>query len=86
MYLAVPAIHRVKIKERDKKNEYLDLAKELEKKVWNMKVTGVPIATGALGTVTKGLAKGLEYLEIRGRGKRMLTAALLRSTRILRES
>ena len=32
-----------------------------------MKVTIVPIVIGALGTVTKGLLKGLEDLEIGGR-------------------
>ena len=32
-----------------------------------MKVTVIPIVIGALGTVTKGLVKGLEYLEIRER-------------------
>ena len=33
---------------------YLDLAREL-KKVWNMKVTIVPIVIGAFGTITKEL-------------------------------
>ena len=32
-----------------------------------MKVTVLPVVTGALGTVTKGLVKGLEDLEMRGR-------------------
>ena len=32
-----------------------------------MKVTVIPIVTGALGTVTKGLVQRLENLEIRGR-------------------
>ena len=32
-----------------------------------MKVTVIPILIGALGTVTKGLVKELEDLEIRGR-------------------
>ena len=32
-----------------------------------MKVTIVPIVIGALGTITKGLLKGLEDLEIGGR-------------------
>ena len=32
-----------------------------------MKVTIVPIVNGALGTITKGLLKGLEDLEIGGR-------------------
>ena len=49
-----------------KKDKYLDLARET-KKLWNMKVTIVPIGIGALGTVTKGLFKGLEDLEIGGR-------------------
>ena len=40
--LAVPADHRIKLKECEKKDEYLDLAREL-KKLWNMKVTIVPI-------------------------------------------
>ena len=30
-----------------------------------MKVTVIPIVIGAVGTVTKGLVKGLENLEIR---------------------
>ena len=32
-----------------------------------MKVTMIPIVIGALSTVTKGLVKGLEDLEITGR-------------------
>ena len=61
---AVPAYHRVKLKEREKKNKYLDLARE-SKKLWNMKGTIKPIIIGALGTVTEGLLKGLKDLEIR---------------------
>ena len=63
---AVPADHRIKLKECEKKDKYLDLAREL-KKLWNMKVTIIPIMTGAFGTVTKGLLKGLEDLEVGGR-------------------
>ena len=66
---AVPADHRVRLKESEKKDKYLDLARELKKKkLWNMKVTIIPIACGALGTDTKGLVKGLGDLEISGRG------------------
>ena len=60
---AVPVDHRIKLKECEKRDKYLDLAKEL-KKLWNMKVTVVPIVIGAFGTVTKVLLKGLEDLEI----------------------
>ena len=80
---AVPADHRINLKEREKKDKYLDLAREL-KKLWNMKVTIVPIVIGALGTVTKGLLKGLEDLEIGGRVETIQTTALLRTARILR--
>ncbi len=37
--------HRINLKESEKKDKYLDLAKEL-KKLWNMKVTIVPIVIG----------------------------------------
>ena len=47
-------------------------------------MTVVPIVIGALGTVNKGLIKGLEDLEIRGQVKTIQTTALLRSARILR--
>ena len=42
------------------------------------------IVIGALGTITKGLIKGLEDLEIRGQVETIQTTALLRSARILR--
>ena len=77
---AVPVEHRINLKENEKKDKYLDLAREL-KKLWNMKVTIVPIA---LGTVTKGLLKGLEDLEVGGRVENIQTTALLRTARILR--
>ena len=54
---AVPVDHRIKLKESEKKDKYLDLAREL-KKLWNMKVTIIPIVNDAFGTVTKGLLKG----------------------------
>ena len=58
---AVPADHKINLKESEKKDKYLNLAREL-KKLWNMKVTIVPIVIGALGTITKGLLKGLGKL------------------------
>ena len=63
MDFSVSAEHRIKPKEREKKDKYRDLAREL-KKLWNMKVTIMPIVIGVFGTVTKGLSKGLEDLDI----------------------
>ena len=54
--IIVPAEHKIKLKECEKKDKYLDLAREL-KKLWNMEVTIIPIVIGAFGTVTKGLLK-----------------------------
>ena len=49
-----------------------------------MKVTIVPIAISALGTITKGLLKGLEDLEVGGRVETIQTTALLRTAKIPR--
>ena len=80
---AVPADHRIKLKECEKRDKYLDLAIEL-KKLWNMNVTIIPIVIGAFGTVTKGLLKGLEDLEVGGWVETIQTTALLKTARILR--
>ena len=79
---AAPADHRVKLKESEKKDKYLDFGREW-KKLWNMKVRFIPIVVGALDTVIKGLVKRLENLEIKGRVETIQTTALLRSVRIL---
>ena len=57
---AVPADYGIKLKECEKRNKYLELAREL-KNLWNMKVTIIPMVIGAFGTVTKGLLKGLDW-------------------------
>ena len=50
--LAVPTDHRIKLREHEKKDKYLDLPREL-KKLWKMKVTIIPIVIGAI-FLTKG--------------------------------
>ena len=57
----VSADHRVELKESEKKDQFLDITRGL-KKHWNMKVTVIPIVTGALFTATKRInacTKGL---------------------------
>ena len=49
-----------------------------------MRVTIVLIVIGAFGTLSKGLLKGLEDLEVGGRAETIQTTALLRTDRILR--
>ena len=73
------------LKECEKKDKYIDFARELIKKIWNMKVTILPIVIGVLGAVTEGLLKGLDDLEVGGRVETIQTTALLRTARILRK-
>ena len=80
---AVPADHRIKLKEWEKRGKYLNLAWEL-KKLWNMKVTIIPIVIGAFGTVPKGLLKRLDDLEVGRRVETIQTTALLGTARIPR--
>ena len=80
---AVPAEHRIKVKECEKKYKYIDLAREL-RKLWNMQVTIVPIVIDAFGSVTKRLLKELEDLEVDGRVETIQTTVLLKTARILR--
>ena len=80
---AVPANHRIKLKECEKKEKYHDFAREL-KKQWNMEVTILPIVIGAFGTITKGILKGLDDLEVAKQVETIKMTALLKTARILR--
>ena len=81
--LCCPDWPQNKTEKCEKKDKYLDLVKEL-KKLWNMRVTILPIVIGAFGTVSKGLLKGLEDLDVGGRVETIQTTALLKTGRILR--
>ena len=75
--LSASADQRVKLKESEKKDKYLELAREL-KKLRNMKVTFISTVIDALSTVTKGLMKRLEDTEIRVRAETVESTTLLR--------
>ena len=51
MDFAILADRRVKLKVSEKREKYMDLAREL-KILWNMKVTVIPVVVGPHGTVT----------------------------------
>ena len=51
-YFVIPVDHRVKIKERKKRNKFLYLVKEV-RKLWNIKVTMIIIVIVALRAVSK---------------------------------
>ena len=54
------------------------------KKTMEHEGDNLPFVIGASSTVTEGLLKGLDDLEIRGRVETIKTTALLRTARILR--
>ena len=60
----VSAKPRVKIKESEKIDKYLDLARE-PKTLGN--VTVIPVVTGTLTSIPKGFKRGLEEIQISGR-------------------
>ena len=76
---AVPVDHGVKLKERAKRDNYWELAKE-QSKYWDLarelkvqrKMKVKPIVIGMLWTIPKGLIKGVENLKIRGQGEIIL--------------
>ena len=70
--------------ENDTRKLLWDFDIQTDHLIWNMKVTIIPIVIGAFGTVTKGLLKGLEDLEVGDRVETIQTAALLKTARILR--
>ena len=80
----VAADHRIELKRCEKKDKYLDLARELKKKLWNMQVTIIQIVIGVFATVNKRLLKRLDDLEVGGRVETIKTTTLLRTARILR--
>ena len=59
---AVPADHRVRQKENEKKDKYLDLAREL-KKLWNMKAKMIPSVISAFSSHQR-IGKGIGGLGI----------------------
>ena len=83
MDFASPANHGIKLKEREKRDKYLDLVIEL-KKLCNMKMTSIPIVIGAFCIVNKVLLEGLDDLDVGGWAEIIQTAALLRTARLLR--
>ena len=64
MDLAVPADHWLTVKESEKKNKFLDLARD-KRKLWNMKVIVIPVIVETLLSAPKDLEKRLTGMEIR---------------------
>ena len=67
---------RVKLKEREKRDKYLNLARELKKQqLLSMKVMVISVVTGVFGTIPKRSVKKWEDIEIRGQVETIQTKA-----------
>ena len=71
-------------KRKRKARQSLGLCEWTKNKLWNMRVTVIPIVLGVVRTVTRDLAKSLEKLKIRERIETIHNTGLFRSARILR--
>ena len=81
---AVPADHRIKLKEIEKRDKNLNLARKL-KKLWNMKVNMKDTNCNWCTRYShQRIGTGTGALEIRGWVESTQTTALFRSARILR--
>ena len=70
--------------ERMWKERYVPRPCSRIEKLCNRKVTIIPIVIGTFGTVSKGLLKGLEDLQVGGRAKTIQNSTLAIMARILR--
>ena len=77
--------HNVIEKESEKVEKYQDLKREI-KKLWNLRSFDViPVVVGALGSVSRRIAQGLEQIGIEVRIGLLQKTALLGTVRILRK-
>ena len=83
MDFTVPADHRVKLKESEKKNKYVDPARIL-KKIVEQESDDYTNYNWRSWYSRQSLVKGLKDLEITGRVETIQITALLRSVRIPR--
>ena len=84
MDFAVPAKYRIKLKEDEKKDTYLDLAKELKKTMEHEAGVYTNCDWCSWYSHERIKKKGLEDLKIRGHLETIQITALLRLDRILR--
>ena len=82
---AVPYDTKVNTKEVEKIEKHQDLARELTK-LWNMKVSIIPVIVGALGTTPKTICKRMEDIGIKTRILELQkTTIISHSARIFRK-
>ena len=80
----VPGDSRIEEKEKDKTEKYQDLGKELQK-IWNIKVTIIPLFVGSLRAIPKQFGNRLKQIGITVGTAQVQKIVLLGTARILRK-
>ena len=62
-FAAVPEDSRIEEKEKDKKEKYQDLGRELQK-IWNIKVKIIPLVVGSLDIIPRQFGNRLKQIGI----------------------
>ena len=60
---AVPEDSRIEEKEKNKKEIYQDLGRELQK-IWNVKVKFIPLVVDSLGAISKQFGSRLKQIDL----------------------
>ena len=81
---AVPGDSRIAEKEKDKREKYQDLRRELQK-IWNVKVKIIPLVVGSLGAIPKQYGNRLKEIGITAGTAQVQKTVLLGTARILRK-
>ena len=81
---AVPEDSRIEEKEKNKKEIYQDLGRELQK-IWNVKVKFIPLAVGSLGAIPKEFGNRLKQIGITAGTAQVHKTVLLGTVRILKK-
>ena len=82
--VAIPGDRNVTKKEAEKILKYEDLIREIQC-VWNVKARGIPVITGANGTISKSLRQYLSNIPGNQEIKEMQITAILGTEHKLRE-
>ena len=80
----VPGDSRIKEKEKDKREKYQELGRELQK-IWNVKVKIIPLVVGSLGAMPKQFGNRLKQVGITARTTQVQKTVLLGRARVFRK-
>ena len=83
--MSIPTEQNTSVRVTEKLSKYKDLKIEIER-MWGMTATTIPVVTGALGLIKKGLEKYTKQIPGNIKIRELQKIALLGTSRILRKT